>query len=182
MSNVRRTKATRASAASSPTEGLFTPVWFEAGHWWPEQVSIEVLPSSPGLAFTRADRVQHGDLQAARGGLTISVLGLKTLSEQNLREHWRTRAARTKHQKHTVGLVLHGSVAHTMMALAPLVVTMTRVSPGPGLDSDNMVSSQKHVRDAIAKVLGVDDKDSRVEWVVNQKKGPWSVEIHIAAR
>lgn len=114
--------------------------------------------------------------------MSIPILGLRTLSEQNEREHWRTRAKRVKHQKNTVALVLRGSVAHLMMAVAPLVVTMTRVAPSTGLDSDNMVSSQKHVRDAIAKVLGVDDKDPRVEWVVKQRRGPWAVEIHIESR
>ncbi len=68
------------------------------------------------------------------------------------------------------------------MVFAPLVVTMTRVAPSSGLDSDNMVGSMKHVRDAIAGVLGIDDKDPRVEWRVNQRKGPWSVEIHVVAK
>ncbi len=65
---------------------------------------------------------------------------------------------------------------------APLVVTMTRVAPSSGLDSDNMVGSMKHVRDAIAGVLGIDDKDARVEWRVNQCRGPWAVEIRINAQ
>lgn len=184
--NVREPKAKRPRTARGPAEGSHTPVFFEAGYWWPdEQVPTKELAPAPGPGLAKAGfgGVQHGRLHSAaiRGGVSIPILGLKTLSEQNLREHWRTRAARAKHQKETVGLVLHASVAHMMMAVAPLVVTMTRVSPGPGLDSDNMVGSQKHVRDAIAKVLGIDDKDERVDWRVQQKKGPWAVEIHIAS-
>ncbi len=114
--------------------------------------------------------------------IEVPVLGLKTVSEQNMRENWRARARRTKYQKQTVLLVLgtHPS-ARTAMQYAPLRVTMTRVSPGPGLDSDGAVASQKHVRDAVAKVLGVDDGDARVSWHVQQRKGPWAVEIRIEA-
>ena len=38
----------------------------------------------------------------------------------------------------------------------PIVVTITRLGPR-ALDSDNLASSGKHVRDAIATWLGVDD-------------------------
>lgn len=117
-----------------------------------------------------------------RGGVCIPIPGLRTISEANAHEHWRTRAARAKHQKHAVTLVLRASVAHLMMVAAPLVVTLTRIAPSNGLDSDNMVGSQKHVRDAVADVLGVNDKDPRVEWRVEQRKGPWAVEIQISAR
>lgn len=190
MPNVRSEKAKGSRAAGGAAEaGRFTPVWFEAGYYWPEdeqRIPTEELapPAHPGLAKAGARGIQQRDLPAApeRGGLTIPILGLRTMSEQNEREHWRTRASRTKHQKEVVTLVLHGSQVHRMKGLMPLVVTMTRVAPSNGLDTDNMVSSQKHVRDAIAKVLGVDDKDPCVEWRVEQRKGPWGVEIHVAAR
>jgi len=111
--------------------------------------------------------------------VSIAVPGLKTVSEQNLREHWRSRNARTEHQKHIVGLCMNTAGAAVKKLKLPLIVQITRISPGPGLDSDNLVASQKHVRDAIAKVLKVDDKDARVDWRVDQKKGPWGVEILI---
>lgn len=65
------------------------------------------------------------------------------------------------------------------MIVAPLIVTMTRVAPSAGLDSDNAVGSMKHVRDAVAKVLGIDDRSPLVDWRVEQRKGPWATEIRI---
>ena len=38
------------------------------------------------------------------------------------------------------------------------------------LDSDNLVGSFKHVRDAIAAKIGIDDNDPRIEWHCHQIK------------
>jgi len=38
------------------------------------------------------------------------------------------------------------------------------------LDSDNLVASFKHCRDAIAAQLGLDDNDERIEWRCEQHK------------
>jgi hypothetical protein len=52
----------------------------------------------------------------------------------------------------------------------PVVVIVTRIAPGRGLDEhDNLPGACKHVVDAIAKWLGVDDRDSRVVWCYNQR-------------
>ncbi len=183
----------KASSESSPrgtsqvlnaNKPAFTSVFFEAGYWWPD---IDEVPAEECASVVTPDSPDRAARTAAlppsiRGGVSIPVLGLRTISEANAHEHWRTRAARAKHQKNTVALVLRASVAHLMMVAAPLVVTLTRIAPSNGLDSDNMVGSQKHVRDAVADVLGVNDKDPRVEWRVEQRKGPWAVEIQIAAR
>ncbi len=120
----------------------------------------------------------------ARGGVDVPILGLKTVSEQNQRGSWRPHARRHAHQKNVVGLVLSGTVARMMLPLAPLLVTITRVAPSGGLDDDNLAGSQKYVRDAIAQVLGCDDgvKEKRVEWRVEQKKGPWGIEIRIEVK
>lgn len=48
-----------------------------------------------------------------------------------------------------------------------LLVAITRHSPR-ALDSDNLVSAGKNLRDGIADALRVDDKDSRVVWHVQQ--------------
>jgi len=52
----------------------------------------------------------------------------------------------------------------------PLVVTMTRIAPRE-LDDDNLVRSFKTVRDKIADLLNIDDRDKRVTWVVAQRRG-----------
>lgn len=53
----------------------------------------------------------------------------------------------------------------------PCTVTFTRISPRMLDVGDNLNSSMKHVRDQVAKELGVDDNDSRITWVYSQEKG-----------
>jgi hypothetical protein len=191
----RRVPNVRSATTSKPRaprrsakEGRFTPVHFEAGYWWPseeQQVSTEERQAEAHAREARARHLQYGHLQATvRGGVDLPIPGLKTVSEANRSgsEHWRVRHSRAKNQKETVALALGPTVARMMMVVEPLLVTMTRVAPGVGIaDSDNLVSSQKYVRDTIAKVLGVDDRDPRVKWHVKQRKGPWAVEIRIEA-
>ena len=58
------------------------------------------------------------------------------------------------------------------------VVRITRVSPRR-LDGDNATAAAKSVRDGVADALGVDDRDPRVEWLVDQEAGPASVWVEI---
>lgn len=89
-------------------------------------------------------------------------LPLKIESVANKREHWASRARRTK--------------AHRLAALAvpshplPCVVTLTRVAPRK-LDDDNLASGFKALRDGIADRLGVDDGDDRVRFLYRQERG-----------
>ena len=114
--------------------------------------------------------------------IDVPIPGMRLGRGQNDREHRMVRARRVKHERNIVTLVLRGTIARTMMAVAPLSVTITRVAPSAGLDDDNAVSSAKAVRDAIAGVLGVDDRDERVDWLVTQARGPWAVRIRIEPR
>jgi crossover junction endodeoxyribonuclease RusA len=69
--------------------------------------------------------------------------------------------------------------------LAPVVVTMTRVSPGT-LDDDNLASACKAARDGIADALGIDDGDTeRLRFVYRQRKadkGQHAVEVLVEQR
>lgn len=113
--------------------------------------------------------------------VAVPIPGLRLVSEANAHQHWRVRQRRAKDQRNLVALVLRGTVTSYMMAVAPLVVTITRVAPSRGLDSDNLAGSAKHVRDQIAAELGVDDRDDRVSWHVAQARGAWGVLIAIRA-
>jgi hypothetical protein len=107
---------------------------------------------------------------------------LRTKPEGNGREHWRAVAKRRKAEHNAVGLMLAKYGQALRMYNEPLVCTMTRVSAGT-LDSDNLQSALKGVRDAVAKVLGVDDGGDAVEWRYRQDKaqrGTWWVVIEIA--
>ena len=67
----------------------------------------------------------------------------------------------------------------------PVVVVITRCAPGY-LDTDNLTASAKAVRDEVAAWLGVDDgvaeRDGRVTWLVEQRRGPrgvYHVEVEV---
>lgn len=111
--------------------------------------------------------------------VSVPIPGLR-LASLNVREHWATRARRVARERNLVTLVLRGTVAAQMMLVAPLVVTITRIGPRR-LDDDNATGSAKAVRDAIATALGVDDRDDRVCWRVEQASGAFGVHIAIRA-
>jgi hypothetical protein len=92
----------------------------------------------------------------------------KLISEANQREHWAIKAKRKKAQQRAVELYW---LSQRFRVAPPVVVTLTRVGVRK-LDPDNLAGSFKHVQDAIAKCLGVDDGDDRkVRWVYEQRKG-----------
>lgn len=98
---------------------------------------------------------------------------VKMVSEANRHEHFRYRQMRARQQRAAAKLATSAALSGLTVGL-PLLVVITRVSPR-GLDSDNLQGSAKHVRDGIADVLGVDDRDERVIWRVRQERGPAKV-------
>lgn len=55
----------------------------------------------------------------------------------------------------------------------PIDVTMTRVSSrGRLMDDDNLTGAFKHVRDQIARCIGIDDADPRIKFTTQQIRGP----------
>ena len=88
---------------------------------------------------------------------------IRLVSLANVREHWAKRASRAKLQRS------HVKFFCPQFDL-PCVVTITRVAPRK-LDDDNLVSSAKNLRDGIADKLGIDDRDERVAWRYEQRKG-----------
>lgn len=91
-------------------------------------------------------------------------LPLRIESVANKREHWATKARRTK--QHRMAAMLACPTPHPL----PCVVTLTRVAPR-ALDTDNLQSGFKALRDGIADRLGVKDNDPRVEWRYAQVRG-----------
>ena len=115
-------------------------------------------------------------------GAHLKFAGFRLINEANAREHWRARASRTKREREitTLGLSRLGC---PNWAQERLWIMLTRVSPGM-LDGDGLQSSLKHVRDAIAAWLGVDDaewrKGNRIVWQYDQRrgaKGEYAVQI-----
>ena len=109
----------------------------------------------------------------------VITIPIRTVSEANQREHWSKRHRRNVAQQARVAWTLFG---HEWTAL-PCRITLTRIAPRK-LDPDNLAGSFKHVQDAVAKWLGVDDGDASLTWVYAQRKGAakeYAVEVALEA-
>lgn len=98
--------------------------------------------------------------------MRLKIDGLRTVSEMNQREHHMAKWRRNKQQQELVGWKLKSHEPPK----PPADVFLTRIAPRK-LDSDNLAASFKHVRDAVARWLGIDDGDPRVVWHYDQTKG-----------
>lgn len=110
-------------------------------------------------------------------------VSVETPSLTNQREHWSVRKKRASlHRMMTRAVwaqMVHGSHLEGSVVDFPLEVILTRVAPRP-LDDDNLRGALKHVRDELAALFGVDDRDPRVRWHYGQEKGrPAGVRVMI---
>ena len=106
---------------------------------------------------------------------------IRTVSEANQREHWTDRNRRKKSQQEATLLALHDFQASSPLGTLTKIAAVGEAAVGEGvdvhltryasraLDSDNLVGSMKHVRDAIAYWLGIDDGDPQVRYQVGQR-------------
>ena len=100
-------------------------------------------------------------------------ISLKTVSEANNHEHWSKQHKRHKGQKTTVRFSL---LEWQIPKKLPVTVTMTRLSTCKMMDSDNLQSAFKYIRDAISEYLipgtaaGHADSDPRITWQYDQVK------------
>lgn len=122
-------------------------------------------------------------------------LPIRTVSESNSSEHWSVKRKRHLHQQF---LVRCSCVAHIDQVEFPCEVTLTRLAPRT-LDSDNLVSCFKWIRDELSecmlpegkntyltakgKVLvlkGRKDSDPRITWhYAQEKKNVYGIRIDI---
>ena len=104
-----------------------------------------------------------------------SVPGFRLESKANARDHWRSAAGKTARL-----VDLGQRMGRLMRVLRPspegLTVTFTRVGPRL-LDSDNIASAFKAVRDGVATAYGVDDGPrGPITWVYEQIQGQYRIE------
>lgn len=100
------------------------------------------------------------------------TLPLRTVSLANQREHWRVRHKRSQEERMV-------AKSHCGEFTLPCTVTMTRIAPR-FLDDDNIRGACKAVRDGIADRLGIDDRDPRVAWRYEQRRGrPKEYAVHV---
>jgi len=127
-------------------------------------------------AFNLVGRVQGGKI------LSIAfTVPLKVVSEANQHEHWTKKHHRNQDQQSTINNYWPLSVSAIPVAL-PCSIELTRIGIGR-MDSDNLAGAFKHVRDAIARLIGVDDGSDLIEWRYAQRASDgYSIEIRISAR
>lgn len=105
------------------------------------------------------------------------TLPIRLYSITNIRA-WKVNNRHSKEQRAQIAAWLHGWAGLLASAL-PLSITITRIAPRD-LDNDNLQASAKHVRDAIARIIGLDDRDPRITWeTVLQERRPKTYAIRI---
>lgn len=123
----------------------------------------------------------------------IFTVPIRTVSALNMREHWAKKAKRVKQERNVTAIAAYaqdwsrdggppiGEYSLKAEAGESLSVTLTRIAPRQ-LDDDNLRGALKGVRDEVAAMLGVDDRDPVVRWQYAQRKGKpkeWAVEVRI---
>lgn len=90
--------------------------------------------------------------------MILATFDCETVSELNESEHWIKRHKRTRVQQQATAAALADSGFDPEALLQPgRVVTLIRIARGVLDEGDNLASSLKHVRDAVARWFGVDD-------------------------
>ena len=105
-----------------------------------------------------------------------TTIPIKAVSVANLRLHWAVKAklAKAHRSASKAGLASVAPVAPSL----PLTVILTRLGPRT-MDTDNLASSLKAVRDGVADWLGVDDGHPSLDWQYRQRKGGYAVEVEV---
>ncbi len=94
---------------------------------------------------------------------------VRTMSEANLRGHWREKANRAKLQRSRAQIDTYVHLPPGGLKAGRIEITLTRIAPR-GLDTDNLARALKAVRDGIADALRIDDGDERLSWSYRQEK------------
>jgi hypothetical protein len=97
--------------------------------------------------------------------IELRIPGLVPKTNMNSRAHWAAKHRIAKHERTTAG----GLLLKFKRPRPPLVVTLIRCSTG-WPDSDQAVTSMKHVRDGVADFLGVDDGHDGITWNVERRR------------
>lgn len=143
------------------------------------------LPTPTQPTSTNPDPATSEATRMARVCLVVTVPGLRVKSEMNGdREHWAVKGRRTKSQKVDTLVALNAaglSVRDHLRGCKSLRVRFTRIG-GRQMDTDNLVTAFKYVRDAVSQWLDKDDgPGSGIEWVLppGQEPGAYAVRIEI---
>jgi hypothetical protein len=115
----------------------------------------------------------------------VVPLRLVSLSNVSQREHWTTKHKRARAQHAAIDL--HLDIGRKLFRSPPfwddgIAITMTRIGPRR-FDPGNNEASLKHVQDAIASWLGIDDGSRLLTWKYEQEtERGYGVRIRIEPR
>lgn len=99
---------------------------------------------------------------------------IKTKSvNASFRGDWRARSGAAKYQRAKVSKLMPAWEGGPL-----LEVRLTRVSRGV-MDDDAVATALKHVRDAVAAKLGLDDGSPLIRWTYAQAKGEACVRVEV---
>ena len=114
---------------------------------------------------------------------TISGWYPKTsLYSLNARQHWGSRKRLQDDAADRTGKALQCAYWPCVWTVdgSRWAVTLTvRQKLGRCPDGDNLQGSLKHVRDCVAKYMGVDDGDPGIEWRYRWQRGPDAVTLEL---
>ena len=113
--------------------------------------------------------------------VTLTLTGLTLVSRSNAREHWSTRHRRDQREAEALRRAWHTAGLSGWAVPLPVAVTLTRIGGKP-MDGDNLQSSLKAIRDAVAALIAIDDGDERITWRYRQRSGPGSPSVIVTVR
>lgn len=101
--------------------------------------------------------------------MTVTIdLPIKTVNPLNGQwTHWRKRRKLVNAEKETTTMIVKPRLEKGRI---PCSVVLTRKHWAKPMDSDAVPPSLKAIRDAIAKCIGIDDGDARIQWSYQQAK------------
>lgn len=91
---------------------------------------------------------------------------IKTVSEMNVREHWAVKRKRKVGQQ---AYFHYRWREFRPKVTLPATVTFTRYACKL-MDSDNLAGAFKHVRDQLAKEIGIDDGSDQIRFEYKQER------------
>lgn len=136
-------------------------------------------PVKPRKKTGTGDWAQHKQWLAAMCRELGIFIPMRTVCELNDHTFWINRQKRAEQQRTVIAATFKGY--EYLRERPSLVVVLTRYAPGTLDPQDNLPSAFKHVRDALAKRIGVDDKSNWYDWQYQQVKtgrGRYGIRIH----
>lgn len=112
------------------------------------------------------------------------ALAIQTVNPLNRREHFHTRAKRSKEERENIyrSLLVMARGSGPLPPL-PVTVTLTRVGPRLMDVGDGLNASFKAIRDGIQDAYGVDDGSDLFDFRYEQEKSKaYGIRIHVMAK